>query len=110
MIISFSGMSNINKYTKPIFSFYSYFRIKFILDNFNIDIETKIKPTVSRMFDINMALSTFPTDLNLYTCDSIINKQINKSDVPREFILAQLRRVVSLVKLFVTVANVLYLI
>ena len=41
MIISFSGMSNINKYTKSNFSFYSYFRMKFPLDNFNIDIETK---------------------------------------------------------------------
>ena len=60
------------------------------------------------MFDINMALFTFPRDLNLYTCDSIINKQTNKSDARREFILAQLRRLVSLVKLFVTVANVLY--
>ena len=41
MIISFFGMSNINKCTKPSFSFYSYFRMKFTLDNFNIDIETK---------------------------------------------------------------------
>ena len=47
MIISFSGMSTINKYAKQeitnktFFSCYPYFSMKFTLDNFNIDIETK---------------------------------------------------------------------
>ena len=47
MIISYSGVSNINKSIKQeitnntFFSLYPYFSVKFTLDNFNIDIETK---------------------------------------------------------------------